>query len=367
MGLLRTFKVGFGYIGTKFHKRKEDNLENFYINRFGKPLYKMFFDSYTTKVWGLPPNKIDASWGAQRVKGLSLWKAITSIFKKEKETSLIEEFHYPKYGPGQLYELMAAKILSLGGEIHYNTTIVKFNIENQKIASLIDNNGNVFTADYYISSMALKDLVEGLPNVPTDIDYIGKNLPYRDFVTVGLLCNKLKIKNSTKIKTLNELVPDCWTYLQEPDVKIGRLQIFNNWSPYLVSDFQNTVWIGLEYFCNEGDELWEKENFTDFAKEELSHIGIIDKEDVIDAVQYKIKKAYPAYFGVYKQFDVLKNYLLTIDNLYCIGRNGQHRYNNMDHSIMTAITAVDVIQGKKPKEDIWKVNTEEEYHEEKKK
>jgi protoporphyrinogen oxidase len=365
MGLMRTFKVGFGYIGTKFHKRKEDNLENFYINRFGKPLYRMFFESYTAKVWGLPPAQIDASWGAQRVKGLSLWKAITSIFKKEKETSLIEEFHYPKYGPGQLYELMAEKIIELGGVIHYNTTVEKINVENNKVVSVVAN-GQTYESDYFISSMAIKDLIHGLPNVPEEISYIGENLPYRDFITVGLLCNKLKIKNQTKIKTLSELVPDCWIYLQEPDVKIGRLQIFNNWSPYLVKDFKNTVWIGLEYFCNEGDELWNKENFEDFAKTELEKIGIIDSSDVIDAVQYRIKKAYPAYFGVYKQFDLVKNYLLTIENLYCVGRNGQHRYNNMDHSIMTAIKAVEVIIENSDPASIWKINTEEEYHEGKK-
>ncbi|MEG2003533.1 MAG: hypothetical protein RR057_02920, partial [Clostridia bacterium] len=192
-------------------------------------------------------------------------------------------------------------------------------------------------------------------------------LPYRDFITVGLLVNKLKIKNETKMKTLSNIVPDCWIYIQERDVKLGRLQIFNNWSPYMVENPENTVWIGLEYFCNEGDEMWNSSDndFIKMATDELEHIGIIDKNDVLDSVRVKVKKAYPSYFGSYEKFDIVKKYLENISNLYCIGRNGQHRYNNMDHSMLTAMEAVLSIKNGTDKNIIWDVNTEKDYHEKK--
>lgn len=199
-----------------------------------------------------------------------------------------------------------------------------------------------------------------------EIRNIAENLPYRDFITVGLLLNKLQLENKTKIKTVSNIVPDCWIYIQERDVKIGRLQIFNNWSPYLVNDLENTVWIGLEYFCNENDEMWNmsEEAFINFAIDELCKINIINKDDVLDSTIIKVKKAYPAYFGSYKNFDSIKDYINSINNLYCIGRNGQHRYNNMDHSMLTAIEAVDsYINNGINKYKVWEVNAEEEYHE----
>ena len=219
--------------------------------------------------------------------------------------------------------------------------------------------------------MPIKDLVTGFKGekVPKEKYEIAENLPYRDFITVGALVKKLNLKNKTKIPTLGNIIPDCWIYIQEPDVKLGRIQIFNNWSPYLVKDAENTVWMGLEYFCNEGDEFWnmpEKE-FIDFAINELVSMKVINKEDVIDTHIEKVKKAYPAYFDSYEKIDELIEYLNEFENLYCIGRNGQHRYNNMDHSMATAMLAVESInKGLKDKNDIWKVNTEKEYHEIKK-
>ena len=204
--------------------------------------------------------------------------------------------------------------------------------------------------------------------VPSDVHDIAAALPYRDFMTVGLLVNRLKLRNETKIKTVGNIVPDCWIYVQEREVKLGRLQIFNNWSPYMVKDFENTVWIGLEYFCNEGDELWNMEDadFIRFATDELVKIGIVDAEDVLDSVRIKIKKAYPAYFGSYAQFDTVREWLDGMENLWCIGRNGQHRYNNMDHSMLTAMEAVRAaLSGSGSKDAVWNVNTEKEYHEEK--
>jgi protoporphyrinogen oxidase len=230
--------------------------------------------------------------------------------------------------------------------------------------------GTLVEGDYFISSMPIKDLVEGMgkEKVPAEVYEVATTLPYRDFITVGLLVNKLQIKNQTKMKTLSNIVPDCWIYIQERDVKLGRLQIFNNWSPYMVEKPEDTVWIGLEYFCNEGDEMWEMsdEAFIEFAKKELAHIGVISESDVLDANRVRVKKAYPAYFGSYYQFDKVKDYLNTYDNLFCVGRNGQHRYNNMDHSMVTAFEAAKCIKnGSTDRTSVWGVNTDKEYHEEK--
>jgi protoporphyrinogen oxidase len=378
MGFVRTIKAGVGYIKACLIKRKEISLEDFYINRFGQPLYEMFFEDYTEKLWGVHPSKLSPDWGAQRVKGLSLSKIVLSVltkpFKsgKECETSLIEEFYYPKKGPGQLWEVMADEIIKMGGEIIFNSKVNSIEIKDNKIVELKAKNIDGKILEYkniktVFSSMPIKDLINSLGSSPTqDIINVAENLPYRDFITVGLLLNKLQLENKTKFKTVSNIVPDCWIYIQERDVKLGRLQIFNNWSPYLVSDIENTVWIGLEYFCNEDDEMWNmnEEDFIDFAIDELCKINIINKSDVLDSTIIKVKKAYPAYFGSYKKFDSIKHYINSIDNLYCIGRNGQHRYNNMDHSMLTAIEAVNsYINNGIDKHKIWDVNTEEEYHE----
>jgi len=379
MGFINTMKAGFGYLWSCIFKKKETNLENFYINRFGKPLYDMFFKDYTTKVWGISPKEISAEWGAQRVKGLSLFKAIWEKISKKKnkevETSLIEEFYYPKYGPGQLYEALAKKVTDMGATILMNHKVTHIEIKYHKIqfvTCLVDNELKNFTADMYISSMAIKDLYEAFTKSEGNIEAynIASKLEYRDFITVGLLVPKLLIENKTNIKTIGNIVPDCWIYIQERDVKVGRLQIFNNWSPYMVKDKENTVFIGLEYFANEGDELWnmKDDEFIKFAISELEKIHVIDSKDVIDSCVLKIKKAYPAYFGSYANFDLVKEDLLMYKNLLCIGRNGQHRYNNMDHSIVTSIVAASLCLGedKYTKYDLWNVNTEKEYHESKK-
>lgn len=371
LGFGNTIKAGFGYVWSAIFKKKEDSLKNFYINRFGKPLYEMFFEDYTEKVWGINPDSISAEWGAQRVKGLSLMKAVWSIVKKpfvkenkNVETSLIEQFVYPKKGPGQLWETLAEEIIKKGGEIIFNCPVDRINTADNRVTSVCSGDRE-YKGEYYFSSMPVKDLVCGMNKVPKEVQDIASTLPYRDFITVGLLADKLKINNQTKMKTLGNIVPDCWIYIQERDVKLGRLQIFNNWSPYMVTDPERFVWIGLEYFCNEGDEMWESSDsdFIEFAKNELCHIGVVDKADIKDAVRIKIKKAYPSYFGSYEHFDRVKDYLKGIENLYCIGRNGQHRYNNMDHSMVTAMEAVDCIKSGKSKDILWEVNTEKEYHE----
>jgi len=223
--------------------------------------------------------------------------------------------------------------------------------------------------DIFISSMPIKDLITNMQNTPKKIYDLASNLPYRDFITVGLVVDKLKIKNKTKIETLNNLVPDCWIYVQSTEVKLGRIQIFNNWSPYLVKDINNKVSLGLEYFCFENDDLWNSNNkeLKELAKEELIKIGLLESDcEIYDYHVERVQKAYPAYFDSYKDFDKVKEYLNKFNNLFCIGRNGQHRYNNMDHSMECAITCIDnILNNVKSKDNIWNVNTEETYHEEK--
>lgn len=385
LGLKNTFRAGCGYIHAVFKKLPETSLENFYINRFGRPLYEMFFEDYTTKVWGVHPSQIGADWGAQRVKGLSIFALLKDVLtrpfrrpdkgQKNVETSLIEQFVYPKYGPGQLWTLAAERVKSLGGEVLMEHEVVGIQVKDHRIVAVEvktpqSKATKTIPCDYCFSSMPIRDLIAALRGitVPADVAKTADELPYRDFITVGVLANKLRITNSTTIRTWQNRVPDTWIYVQERDVKVGRLQLFNNWSPYMVKDYRNTVFVGMEYFCNEGDELWNmsKEDFIQMAINELVKIDVVDAADVLDATQVKIRKAYPAYFGSYKNLPAVRDFLGTMPNLWCIGRNGQHRYNNMDHSMLTAMEAVDnIVAGKADKLNVWNVNTETEYHEQK--
>ena len=379
MGIVKTIEVGFSYLNSLIHKLPENSLENFYINRFGKKLYSMFFEYYTENLWGRHPREIDPSWGAQRVKGLSITALLKNIFEKiigkkdrKIETSLIEEFKYPKYGPGQLWDETAKEIINSGGEIIFNAQVLKLRKDHNRLTGLTylkDGCEYELGGDFIISSMPLKDLVGGMNDVPQKIADIAAGLPYRDYITMGVLVPELKLKNQTKIKTLANIIPDCWIYVQDRHVKMGRIQIFNNWSPYMVRDPEHTVWIGLEYFANEGDELWQmdEKSFTDLGIREMKQLGIIDSESVVMETHIeKIKKAYPAYFDTYNEIDTLIEWLNTIENLYCVGRNGQHRYNNMDHSMATSFEAVrNILSGRSDKSNIWNVNTEKEYHESK--
>ena len=345
---------------------------------------------------------ISADWGAQRVKGLSIWALVKNVFGKlipkknrEVETSLIEEFYYPKHGPGQLWEKALSMAQEKGAKVVFQAKVtgLDFN-EEGKITAVRCSDGSIYEADEVISSMPLRDLLcamdfkeRNMPSeadresqqgelrkrrseslVPENIRQIAEGLPYRDFVTVGLLVDKLALKNETKIKTLGNIVPDCWIYVQDTSVKLGRIQIFNNWSPYMLADPEHSVWIGLEYFCNEGDDFWNMsdEECIQMATEELRKIGVIDKKaKIMETCREKVQKAYPAYFDTYSEMDTLIQWLNGIPNLCCVGRNGQHRYNNMDHSMVTAFVAADIIRGKGKKEELWAVNTEKAYHEEK--
>ena len=380
MGFGTTIVVGFSYLKTVFHKREEKSLEDFYINRFGKKLYSMFFENYTENLWGRHPSEISPEWGAQRVKGLSIKAVLKDIFGKifnkknrKVETSLIEEFAYPKLGPGQLWDLTAADFEKMGGTIIKNAKVVNIlkGSDNVVTGLIYEKNGQRITVngDYVISSMPVKDLVVGMNDVPDKYTKIAEGLPYRDYMTVGVLIPHLNLKNETKTKTIGNIVPDNWVYVHDRNVKMGRFQIYNNWSPYMVKDIEHSIWIGLEYFCNEGDEMWSMSD-NDFAKmaiKEMVAMGLISNEnEVLDSHVERVKKAYPAYFDTYDQMDDLRNYLDTIPNLFCVGRNGQHRYNNIDHSMCTSFETVkNILSGETNKDNIWNVNTEKEYHEEK--
>ena len=370
LGFKDTMLAGFSYVKSTIHKLPEDNLENFYINRFGKKLYSIFFKDYTEKLWGIEPAKIDSSWGSQRVKGVSIKTVIKDYFSrtfkiknKTRETSLIDSFSYPKYGPGMMYEEMANKIKKMGGVIKLNSKVVKIKKEDNNITGVTyrENGVNIqISCDYLISSMPIKDLIGGMNDVPKKVRNIGSNLLYRDFVTIGVVLDKLKINNKSK------LIPDTWIYVQSNKQKLGRIQVFNNWSIDLVKD-KNSISLGLEYFCNQNDDFWNMSDnsLKKLAIDELTQMEIIDGDTkIIDYHVEKVKKAYPAYFGVYKDFDIVKKYLNSINNLYCIGRNGMHRYNNMDHSMKTAIVCVNnILNDSMDKENIWNVNTEQSYHE----
>jgi protoporphyrinogen oxidase len=382
LGLTRTVRVGVSYLASRLHQiTPEKSLEDFLINRFGRELYLTFFKSYTEKVWGTPCDQISAEWGAQRIKGLSLTTALKhfarktfgkkstsgDLSQKSTDTSLIERFLYPKLGPGQLWEHVADQIVAQGGEIHMQWKVTRIHCDGPRVVSLEATNpqGEVqtFAGDYFFSTMPMRELIEALDApIPPNVREVSQGLQYRDFITVGLLVDKLKVKEPD-----GGLLKDTWIYIQEPDVILGRLQIFNNWSPHLVAD-PTKVWIGLEYFCYDTDELWlmPDEDLKRFAIAEVARIGILAAEDVSDSHVVRVPKTYPAYFGTYDRFDELRAFTDRFENLFLIGRNGMHKYNNQDHSMLTAMTVVDgIVAGHVDRAAIWGINTEQEYHEEK--
>jgi protoporphyrinogen oxidase len=378
LGLWRTLKIGVSYVHSAlFPIKNEKTLEQFFINRFGRELYGTFFKSYTEKVWGVPCDKISAEWGAQRIKGLSIWATLThavkKVFKsgggdigqKSTETSLIEQFMYPKFGPGQMWDEVARRVKEMGGEIHTGCKAERLITDGWRVKALETPQG-IFEGDYFFSTAPVQEIMRAFDVAPPkNVLEVSDGLVYRDFITVGLLLRSLRIHDHTPQG--EQLVRDNWIYIQEPDVQIGRLQIFNNWSPFMVADSAN-VWLGLEYFCNDTDEIWKLSDaqMVALAMEELSKIGIIDTAEVLDSTVLRMEKTYPAYFGTYDRFAEIRAHVDRYENLYLVGRNGMHRYNNQDHSMLTAMMAVDdIISGKTDKNDLWEVNTEMDYHEEK--
>lgn len=385
LGLGQVLWVGMSYLKSQISQiSPEKSLEDFLINRFGRRLYLTFFKSYTEKVWGTPCSEISAEWGAQRIKGLSLTIAVKHFLRnsfsplsrgdlsqKGTDTSLIERFMYPKFGPGQLWEYVAEQIVKQEGEIHVGWRVDKIHCSMEsdvkRVVSIdaVNEAGKrkTFTGDYFFSTMPIRELIEAMDaSVPENVREVSEGLQYRDFITVGLLVDRLKVREPD-----GGLLKDTWIYVQEPDVLLGRLQIFNNWSPHLVAD-PTKVWIGLEYFCYETDDLWKMsdEDIKRFAIAEAAKIGILDAKDVSDGHVVRVPKTYPAYFGTYDRFNELREFTDEFKNLFLIGRNGMHKYNNQDHSMLTAMTAVDgIIAGNVDKAALWEINTEQNYHEEK--
>ena len=382
MGLFRTIRCGISYMRSAIlPQREEKTLEDFLINRFGRQLYLTFFKSYTEKVWGVPCHEISAEWGAQRIKGLSLTSVVKHFLKKTfsrnkssdlaqkgTETSLIEKFLYPKFGPGQLWEHVADQIRENGGEIHFGITIDHILTDGNRIVGVEGRNqtgGRIrFDGDYFFSTMPVRDLIQAFgETAPEDVKKVSDGLIYRDFITVGLLAKTLTVQEAD-----GSPLRDNWIYIQEPDVTVGRLQIFNNWSPWLINK-PNKVWIGLEYFCYETDPVWKlsDEAMTKLAIDEVARIGILKADDVEDAHVERVPKTYPCYFGSYDRFDDIRRFTDSFENLFLVGRNGMHKYNNQDHSMLTAMTAVEnIVAGVTSKDNLWSINTESEYHEEKK-
>lgn len=386
LGLWNTFLIGCSYIRRQALPLKDETyLDAFYRNRFGDRLYETFFEAYTEKVWGVPCSKIRADWGAQRVKGLSLKRAVAHAFKdlvssdfkkaqEERETSLITRFFYPKYGPGQMWEEVTKRVREMGGEVRMKRRVSGVNMQNGRVVSVTIEDMETgateeVSCDYFFSTMPIKHLINMTqPPPPAPVMDVANGLFYRDFLTVGLLLRKLHVQEGG-VKTVTD-VPDNWIYVQEGGVRVGRIQIFNNWSPYMVADRKNTIWIGLEYFVNEGGDLWNMAD-ADLIKlgiSEMETIGFCKKEDLLDACVLRMPKAYPAYWGSYDNLDIVRDYTNTIPNLYLIGRNGMHRYNNQDHSMLTAMMAVDnIVAGKTDKMNLWEVNLDMVYHESKEK
>lgn len=372
LGFYKTIVFGLSYVYSHFFPIKnEKSLEDFFINRFGNKLYHQFFKEYTEKVWGVSCSDISADWGAQRIKSLSvakaLWHALKSslgIKEKKTQTSLIESFLYPKYGPGQMWETVAQKISENGGLIQLNTKVVNLDIQDQKVIRIeIENTINKtrewIDCSHAISTMPVKDLIKASPSAwSMETKDIAEKLEYRDFITVGLLYKKEALKEELK---------DNWIYIQEPGVQVGRVQIFNNWSPYLIDNNSN-IWLGLEFFCKESDPLWQmsEQELKTLAQKEMIDIGLINHNTCLDSVVIKVPKAYPGYFGeAYKNFDKLQRDLDTISNLFLIGRNGMHRYNNQDHSMLTAKEAAEqILTNAVDKSKLWAINIDDEYHEE---
>src|SRR4051812_7077762 len=336
-------------------KGREDNLEQWVSNRFGKRLYNHFFKSYTEKVWGVPANEIRAEWAAQRIKGLSFFSAAKAAFfgNKDNIKSLISEFHYPRFGPGQMWETMADEIIANGGEVRLNSPVTKLEVRDGKIVA-IEAGGERIEPSEGISSLPLRATV-GLSGAAATgtVQAAAQGLRYRDFLTIALVIDG------------EDLFPDNWIYIHEPGVEVGRIQNFRSWSPWMVPD-QSKASIGMEYFCFKGDALWESsdEDLVELGKREIEKLGLAEASKVERGFVTRVPKAYPMYDADYgERVDVIKNWLAGISNIQQVGRNGLHRYNNSDHSMLTAMRAVEnVIAG--TKHDLWAVNAESAYHEE---
>ncbi len=359
LGIGQSFLVMFSYIASQVHPYKDPaDFEKWVTNRFGRRLYNIFFKTYTEKVWGIPCRDIQADWAAQRIKSLSLWKAVLDAFgigKKGNVTTLIDEFLYPRRGPGQMWEEMRSIIEKNGGRVRTGAEVVRLNIENGRVRSAIvrhEGRTEEITADSFISSLPLRGLINMMePKPPEEVLQAADRLKYRDFFTVGLIVRR------------KDIFPDNWIYIHDPSVLVGRIQNFKNWSPAMVPDEDLTT-LGLEYFCFDTDEIWSRPDseLIKLGLEEAIKLGFVSGDEFVDGVVIRSPKSYPVYDpGYRKNIETIRDHLGTIGNLQTVGRNGLHRYNNMDHSMMTALRAVGNLLGGSA--SVWDINVDDEYHE----
>ena len=360
LGLLETTRCMLSYAWARVAPRKpEDNFEAWVSNRFGKRLFEIFFKTYTEKVWGIPCTEIQAEWAAQRIKGLSLMTAIKNALLGERAKNkgaviktLIDEFRYPIHGPGMMWEKTAEKLEAAGSPVHMETKVDRVRWSAEGIAA-IEASGKTYKGDAYLSTLALKDLIEAFdPPPPANVLAAARRLKYRDFLTVALVINQ------------EHIFPDTWIYIHEPNVRLGRIQNFKNWSPYMVPDPKKSC-LGLEYFCFEGDDLWTMadDDLIKLGAKEIGELGLVDPKLVEDGSIVRMPKAYPVYDHEYPEaLAAVRAFIETIPNLQISGRNGMHRYNNQDHSMLTAMLAARNLLGSNY--DLWQVNVDDEYHEE---
>jgi protoporphyrinogen oxidase len=376
MGLGRCLQFAGSYLAAAARPiQPEHTLEDFFINRFGRQLYRQFFKDYTEKVWGVPCRDISADWGAQRIKSLSIGTAARQAVKKlvtgsagTEQTSLIESFLYPKYGPGQMWEAAAAEFERRGGRLLRGWAVDELHRREQRIERVVAHDAEgvrqSFDVTDVVSTMPIRELAQALRPAPdAPVLAIASGLEYRDFITVGLLYRRM----SPQVAGRARHVSDNWIYIQEPGVKVGRVQVFNNWSPHLVAD-PDTVWLGLEFFARDDDDLWalSEDALKALAVREMQQLGLADEGELLDATVLRQPKAYPGYFGAaFQRFDELRGWIDGLSNLYLCGRNGMHRYNNQDHSMLSArLAAQAILNGGAGRDAIWAVNIDDDYHEE---
>lgn len=362
LGLIESIRVGLSYIWRRIRPHpKEETFEEWVSNRFGQRLYEIFFKTYTEKVWGIPCTEIKAEWAAQRIKGLSLTTTLKEALfkaKNQKLATLINSFHYPRRGPGMLWERVKGRLEQQGQRVMTEADVVELHLNGNRVERVIGVNCNhtfTVTGQHFLSSMPLSELILKLrPVPPPPVVEAARRLTYRDFLTVALIIR------------CGDLFPDNWIYVHSPKVQVGRIQNFKNWSADMIpSGAAGTTCIGLEYFCNQNDSLWSMPDaeLVALGRREVAQLGLVKPEDVIDGVVFRQAKAYPVYTGEYQAYlDTIKAYLDTIENLQTAGRNGLHKYNNQDHSMLTAMLAVRNILGEQ--HDIWAVNTDRSYYEE---
>jgi protoporphyrinogen oxidase len=358
LGPVELFLCGMSYLWAAIKpKGREDNFEQWVSNRFGKRLYNHFFKSYTEKVWGMPTTELRAEWAAQRIKGLSFFSAAKAAFfgnRGNKIKSLIDKFQYPRYGPGQMWEQMTSRIEELGGEVRLQTPVTRIELDAEGVCTAIHTPGEVIRPSAVISSLPLRDTI-GMadPKAPAEVLDAARGLRYRDFLTVALVLDG------------EDLFPDNWIYIHEEGVRVGRIQNYRSWSPWMVPD-PDKACVGLEYFCFKGDDLWSSsdEELVALATRELEQLGLARPDQVRRGYVVRVPMAYPVYDEEYAQrVETIRSFLDPIANLQQVGRNGLHRYNNSDHSMLSAMRAVDnLLHG--AGHDIWAVNVESAYHEE---